>query len=153
MEIPLYQIDAFTGCVFGGNPAAVCPLEAWIDDRLMQKIALEAVKVGENGLLNRALGQAPLELYRKRDYRAIYRYQKVISPNNPGFAHSTLVPCWARHLNRDILRACQISRTRGLTCYLNNRQRDVNNSRAVPFLKKDDEYKSEAISLSSMYNL
>jgi PhzF family phenazine biosynthesis protein len=41
MEIPLYQIDAFTGRVFGGNPAAVCPLDKWIDDDLMQKIAEE----------------------------------------------------------------------------------------------------------------
>jgi PhzF family phenazine biosynthesis protein len=41
MEIALYQIDAFTGHVFGGNPAAVCPLDEWIDDSLMQKIAEE----------------------------------------------------------------------------------------------------------------
>ena len=27
MKIPIYQIDAFTSRVFGGNPAAVCPLE------------------------------------------------------------------------------------------------------------------------------
>ena len=39
MEIPFYQIDAFTGRIFGGNPAAVCPLDGWIDDGLMQKIA------------------------------------------------------------------------------------------------------------------
>jgi len=41
MKIPLYQVDAFTGRVFGGNPAAVCPLESWIADDLMQKIAEE----------------------------------------------------------------------------------------------------------------
>jgi PhzF family phenazine biosynthesis protein len=37
----LYQIDAFTEKLFGGNPAAVIPLEKWIDDQLMQKLALE----------------------------------------------------------------------------------------------------------------
>jgi PhzF family phenazine biosynthesis protein len=37
----LYQIDAFTDKLFGGNPAAVIPLEKWIGDELMQKIALE----------------------------------------------------------------------------------------------------------------
>ena len=37
----LYQIDAFTDKLFHGNPAAVIPLEKWIDDELMQKIALE----------------------------------------------------------------------------------------------------------------
>ena len=39
--IPVYQIDAFTDQLFGGNPAAVCPLETWLDDRLMQAIATE----------------------------------------------------------------------------------------------------------------
>lgn len=37
----LYQLDAFTDKLFRGNPAAVIPLEEWIDDSLMQKIALE----------------------------------------------------------------------------------------------------------------
>ena len=41
MKIPLYQVDAFTSRLFGGNPAAVCPLEAWLDDRTMQAIAAE----------------------------------------------------------------------------------------------------------------
>ena len=41
MKIPLYQIDAFTQKVFGGNPAAVCPLDNWIASDLMQKIAIE----------------------------------------------------------------------------------------------------------------
>jgi PhzF family phenazine biosynthesis protein len=41
MEIPIYQVDAFTGRPFGGNPAAVCPLERWPDDALMQAIAAE----------------------------------------------------------------------------------------------------------------
>lgn len=41
MEIPLYQIDAFTGRVFGGNPAAVCVLKAWLPAETMQAIAAE----------------------------------------------------------------------------------------------------------------
>ena len=41
MKIPIYQIDAFTGELFKGNPAAVCPLEEWIEDGLMQNIAME----------------------------------------------------------------------------------------------------------------
>ncbi len=41
MRIPLYQIDAFTSRVFGGNPAAVCPLDEWLDDATMQAIARE----------------------------------------------------------------------------------------------------------------
>lgn len=41
MNIKIYQVDAFTDRIFSGNPAAVCPLESWIDDELLQKIALE----------------------------------------------------------------------------------------------------------------
>ncbi|HEX6836126.1 MAG TPA: PhzF family phenazine biosynthesis protein [Polyangia bacterium] len=41
MKIPLYQVDAFSRTAFGGNPAAVCPLESWIYDATMQKIAAE----------------------------------------------------------------------------------------------------------------
>lgn len=37
----LYQVDAFTDKLFMGNPAAVCPLSEWIDDEIMQKIAME----------------------------------------------------------------------------------------------------------------
>ena len=41
MKIPIYQVDAFTSKIFNGNPAAVCPLESWIDENIMQKIAKE----------------------------------------------------------------------------------------------------------------
>lgn len=37
----IYQVDAFTDHIFGGNPAAVCPLDAWIKEELMQQIAME----------------------------------------------------------------------------------------------------------------
>jgi len=42
--IPLYQVDAFTSKIFSGNPAAVCPTDAWLPDEVMQKLA------GENNL-------------------------------------------------------------------------------------------------------
>jgi PhzF family phenazine biosynthesis protein len=41
MQLPIYQVDAFTDSVFGGNPAAVCPLEEWLPDEVLQSIALE----------------------------------------------------------------------------------------------------------------
>ena len=41
MNLPLYQIDAFTDKPFRGNPAAVCPLTAWLDDQTLQNIAAE----------------------------------------------------------------------------------------------------------------
>lgn len=41
MKLLIYQADAFTSELFGGNPAAVCPLKSWLPDELMQKIAFE----------------------------------------------------------------------------------------------------------------
>jgi PhzF family phenazine biosynthesis protein len=41
MRIPLYQVDAFADGAFTGNPAAVCPLDGWLPDDLMQSIAAE----------------------------------------------------------------------------------------------------------------
>jgi len=41
MIVPFYQVDAFTDRLFGGNPAGVCPLEQWLPDETMQKIAME----------------------------------------------------------------------------------------------------------------
>jgi PhzF family phenazine biosynthesis protein len=41
MEILLYQVDAFTSDLFGGNPAAVCPLNEWLPDETLQAIAAE----------------------------------------------------------------------------------------------------------------
>ena len=41
MKIKQYQIDAFATRAFEGNPAAVCPLEGWLDNGLLQSIAEE----------------------------------------------------------------------------------------------------------------
>lgn len=41
MKLSLYQIDAFSDRVFGGNPAAIVPLAHWLDDAAMQAIAAE----------------------------------------------------------------------------------------------------------------
>jgi PhzF family phenazine biosynthesis protein len=41
MKIPIYQVDAFTSEVFSGNPAAVCILDSWLGDNMLQSIAAE----------------------------------------------------------------------------------------------------------------
>ncbi len=41
MKIRMYQVDAFTDKLFGGNPAAVCLLDKWLPEPLMQHIAME----------------------------------------------------------------------------------------------------------------
>ncbi len=56
----LYQIDAFASQVFRGNPAAVCPLEAWLPDELLQSIA------GENNLAETAFFVAAGDAFQLR---------------------------------------------------------------------------------------
>lgn len=41
MKLPIFQIDAFSDKVFGGNPACVVPLENWLQDEVLIKIAQE----------------------------------------------------------------------------------------------------------------
>ncbi|MGK2861854.1 MAG: PhzF family phenazine biosynthesis protein, partial [Chitinophagaceae bacterium] len=41
IKLKLYQVDAFTDKLFGGNPAAVIPLKKWLPDDLMQLLAME----------------------------------------------------------------------------------------------------------------
>lgn len=60
MRIPLYQIDAFADGPFTGNPAAVCPLDAWLPDDVMQAIA------AENNLSETAFFVPEGEAYRLR---------------------------------------------------------------------------------------
>ena len=43
----IYQIDAFTDTIFGGNPACVVPLKSWLPDKTLLKITQEnAVEIG-----------------------------------------------------------------------------------------------------------
>ena len=41
MKLNIYQIDAFTDTIFKGNPACVVPLEKWLSDKTLLKIAKE----------------------------------------------------------------------------------------------------------------
>jgi len=41
MKLPIFQVDAFTDSIFGGNPAAVIPLKSWLPEETMQQIAME----------------------------------------------------------------------------------------------------------------
>lgn len=41
MQIPYFHVDAFTRRLFAGNPAGVCLLPSWLEDRLLQNIAAE----------------------------------------------------------------------------------------------------------------
>ena len=60
MQIPLFQVDAFTNELFGGNPAAVCPLSEWLPDSVLQAIA------AENNLSETAFFTPEAEVFRLR---------------------------------------------------------------------------------------
>lgn len=80
MEIPIYQVDAFTTNMFGGNPAAVCVLPGWIPDDIMQKIA------AENNLSETAF------LVKKEDYYEIRWFTPTVEVNLCG--HATLASAY-----------------------------------------------------------
>jgi predicted PhzF superfamily epimerase YddE/YHI9 len=40
-KLEIFQVDAFADRVFKGNPAAICPLDTWLDDSMLQNIAAE----------------------------------------------------------------------------------------------------------------
>lgn len=62
MRIPFTQVDAFADAVFGGNPAAVMPLSAWLDDDLLLAIARENNLSETAFFLPDATGKADFEL-------------------------------------------------------------------------------------------
>src|SRR6185436_17189237 len=65
MKIPIYQVDAFAAKPFSGNPAAVCPLDEWLPDAVMQSIA------GENNLAETAFFVPEGDAYRLRWFTPI----------------------------------------------------------------------------------
>ena len=80
MIIPIYQVDAFTDHIFGGNQAAVCPLKEWLDSETMQKIAME------NNLSETAF------FVPKDDYFEIRWFTPKVEINLAG--HPTLATAW-----------------------------------------------------------
>ena len=62
MRIPFAQIDAFADAPFAGNPAAVMPLAAWLDDEVLQQIAAENNLSETAFLVPDASGEADFEL-------------------------------------------------------------------------------------------
>src|SRR5687768_1420073 len=61
MKLPFAQVDAFADRPFGGNPAAVMPLESWLPDDVLQAIA-EENNLAETAFTIPAEGDADYEL-------------------------------------------------------------------------------------------
>jgi len=63
MKLKLWQVDAFSSKPFGGNPAAVVPLERWLPDEVMQAIAAENNLAETAFFIERAEGQYDLRWF------------------------------------------------------------------------------------------
>ena len=62
MKLPIFQIDAFTDHLFGGNPAAVVPLDSWLPDEVLAAIAAEN-NLSETAFVIPGLGEIPLRWF------------------------------------------------------------------------------------------
>lgn len=62
MKFPLFQIDAFTSRLFGGNPAAVVLLESWLPDKVLAAIAAEN-NLAETAFVIPGTGVIPLRWF------------------------------------------------------------------------------------------
>ena len=62
MRIPFHQIDAFADRPFAGNPAAVMPLDRWLDDATLLAIAAENNLAETAFLVSRSDGVADYDL-------------------------------------------------------------------------------------------
>ena len=62
MKLPVFQLDAFTSRVFGGNPAAVVVVDRWLDDRTLQSIAAEH-NLSETAFVIPGAGPCPLRWF------------------------------------------------------------------------------------------
>lgn len=92
VTIPIYQIDAFADQLFAGNPAAVCPLDTWLPDEVMQKIA------AENNLAETAFFVAEGEAYHLRWFTPAVEV--------PLCGHATLASAFVifTHLHPELIR-------------------------------------------------
>lgn len=105
-----YTVDAFTGELFCGNPAAINILDRWPEKALMMKITRE------NNLSETAFAVPEGE-----DYTCVSRTfaPKLAVPEDPvcGSGHCHIVPDWAERLGREDILAFQASpRTGVLSC-------------------------------------
>jgi predicted PhzF superfamily epimerase YddE/YHI9 len=97
MEIRLFQVDAFTARTFGGNPAAVCPLDGWLDDATLQAIATENnlsetaffVPRGEHFELRWFTPVAEIDLAGHPTLAAAYVILDILEPQRDGIRFET----------------------------------------------------------------
>src|SRR5438270_198757 len=124
MKRPLWQIDAFSGRRFGGNPAAVVVLDAWLSEeevRALRPNMAGIVATGIHGIAVTARGK-------DCDFVSRFFAPAAGVPEDPvtGSAHTRLVPFWAERLGKTTFFARQVSARGGeLWCELRKEEKRV----------------------------
>src|SRR5438093_12025252 len=98
MRVPPYQVDAFTSRLFGGNPAAVCPLAEWLPASTMQAIAAENnlaetaffVAQGEGYLLRWFTPTVEVELCGHATLASAYVVLHILTPEKRSVKFDTM---------------------------------------------------------------
>jgi PhzF family phenazine biosynthesis protein len=111
MHIPIYQVDAFTGTVFRGNPAAVCPLTEWLPDATLQSIAAENnlsetayfVKQGERYELRWMTPRVEVDLCGHATLASAYVIFRYVEPGLQSVAFNTRSGELIVHRDGDLL--------------------------------------------------
>ncbi len=103
MKLPVFRVSAFTRDVFAGNPAAVCPLQEWLDDEMLQAIARE------NNLSETAFIMPCDDGWRLRWFTPVMEVDLC--------GHATLAAAWVvtRRLDREARQVRFLSRSGPLT--------------------------------------
>lgn len=100
MNLPLFHVDAFTDKPFSGNPAAVCILPGWRDDRWLQAVASE-MNLSETAFLVQKPGHFDLRWFTLK-----------VEVDHCG--HATLADFWPKRLGKSDFVAYQASARGGV---------------------------------------
>lgn len=109
MTLPLFQIDAFASRAFVGNPAAVCPLEHWLDDTTMQAIAAENNLIGTEipKLLESAFEASPQTVLKGSHYIVIFEDGTDLTALTPNYDALRLLRNYAKNVRFTISMFCR----------------------------------------------
>jgi len=134
-----YRIDDFADAVSCGNPAAVVPLDRWLTDQVMQKIAAEIAAIAPDFAALERLRRGIAVTAPGEDCDCVSRYfaPHLGIPEDPvtGAAHCTLIPYWAGRLGKARIHARQLSARGGdLICELAGERVRIG-GRAVMYLE------------------
>jgi predicted PhzF superfamily epimerase YddE/YHI9 len=107
MKLALYWVDAFAHKPFHGNPAGVVPLDQWLPDEVMQRIAFENGLAETAFFVKTAPGRFQLRWFTPAVEVDLCGHATLASAF--GSTHCALIPYWAGSLGRTKLSARQLS--------------------------------------------